>query len=152
MKKNYFLLLFLLGITPMLFAQKIAHTDISQTNVNLRGAPVKLGQVTLQAPAAGKIILRFDGHCLSAEGDRIFLAASQTSNYGPNDESVELEAANADVNSNAFSHTRAYDVGPGEHTFYALAENAIETDGNGFASVYGQLVAEWFPEEPGKAF
>lgn len=164
MKKNYFLpmevpavrkgilTLLLIGLWLPLFSQKIAHTGISKTNLSLRGNPVVLGQLSINAPSAGKVILRFDGHCLSAEGDRIVLAASQTTNWGPNDDCVELEAANADVNSNAFSHTRAYDVAAGDHTFYAVAQNFYEMDGSGIASIYGSLTAEWFPEIPGQAF
>ena len=152
MKKNYCLILLLLGSIPALLAQKLAHSSINQFNINLRGNAVVLGQVSINAPTAGKVILRFDGHCLSSEGDRIVLAASQTTKWGPDDDCVELEAANADINSNAFSHTRAYDVTAGDHTFYAVAENFYETDGNGVASIYGSLTAEWFPEIPGQAF
>lgn len=152
MKKIYIATLCLLAFAPALFAQKIAHTGINKTNISLRGNPVVVGQVTLIAPSAGKVILRFDGHCLSSEGDRIVLAASQTTNWGLNDDNVELEAASADINSNAFSHTRAYDVAAGNHTFYAVAQNFYELDGNGIASIYGSLTAEWFPETPGQAF
>ncbi|MFN0035882.1 MAG: hypothetical protein ACKVUS_12530 [Saprospiraceae bacterium] len=148
---GFFLLCFL-ATMPALSAQKMAHTSINKTNISLRGNPVTVGQITLNALSAGKVILRFDGHCISAEGDRIVLAASQTTAWGQNDDNVELEAASADVNSNAFSHTRAYDVAAGEHTFYAVAQNFYELDGNGIASIYGSLTAEWFPEIPGKAF
>jgi len=150
--KESFLLICFLGISAALFSQKVAHSGINKSNISLRGNPVVLGQVTINAPSAGKVILRFDGHCLSSEGDRIVLAASQTTSWGLNDENVELEAPNADANSNAFSHTRAYDVAAGDHTFYAVAQNFYEMDGNGIASVYGSLTAEWFPEIPGKAF
>ncbi|MDO8368967.1 MAG: T9SS type A sorting domain-containing protein [Saprospiraceae bacterium] len=152
MKKIYCIAFCLLGLLSSLFSQKVAHTGISKTNISLRGNAVVLGQVTINAPSAGKVILRFDGHCLSSEGDRIVLAASQTTNWGPNDECVELEAANVDVNSNAFSHTRAYDVPAGDQTFYAVAQNFFEMDGSGTASIYGSLTAEWFPEIHGKAF
>lgn len=152
MKKSYFITLCLLAIAPTLFSQKLAHTSIRRTDINLRGNPVTLGQLTIHAPTAGKIILRFDGNCLSTAGDRIVLAASQTTNWGVNDDCVELEAANENVRSNPFSHTRAYDVVAGDHTFYAVAQNFYELDGDGMASVYGTLTAEWFPEIPGQAF
>lgn len=153
MKKTVLFSLFLLGFLPVLFAQVVAHTGISQTNINLRGNPVVIGQVTINAPANGKVILRFDGYCISAEGDRIILAASETNTWGENDGSVELEAADGDVNSNSFSHTRSYGVDLGENTFYAVAQNALEMDGNGVASIYGNLTAEWFPiPSAGKAF
>jgi len=117
MKNIFCFSMCLLSASPALLAQKLAHTAINKTNVSLRANAVVLGQVTINAPSAGKLILRFDGHCLSSEGDRIVLAASQTTDWGPNDDCVELEAANADVNSNVFSHTRAYDVAAGDHTF-----------------------------------
>lgn len=142
----------LLALCQVLFGQKLAHTGVSVTNAFLRTNPVVVGQVIIEAPAAGKVILRFDGYCLSAEGDRIILAASNTPNWSGNDGCVELEAASADINSNAFSHTRAYDVEAGTHTFYAVAQNHFETDGSGIASVYGSLSAEWFPQVSGKAF
>jgi hypothetical protein len=152
MKKYYLTLCCLLLTLPVLFAQKLAHSGISRTNINLRGNAIVLGQVTISAPSAGKVILRFDGNCHSAPGDRIMLAASQTTKWGPNDDCVEVKAANTDANSNIFSHTRAYDVPAGDHVFYAVAQNFQDMGGTGVASVYGSLTAEWFPEIPGKAF
>jgi hypothetical protein len=133
-------------------AQRVAHAPVSRPNVNLRGAPVVLAQLKITAPASGKVILRFDGYCVSAPGDRIVLAASQNGQWGANDGNVEVQAANDDVNQNPFSHTRAYDVGPGEHTFYAVGQNVQKFGGNGMASVFGSLTAEWFPEAPGQPF
>ena len=135
-----------------IFAQKITHVNVNKPNVNLRGNAVVLAQMTINAPEAGKVILRFDGHCLSSPGDRIVLAASSSTNWGANDGNVEIEAASDDINSNTFSHTRAYDVAAGEHVYYAIAQNHAETDGSGVASVFGTLTAQWFPETPGKAF
>ena len=145
MKQTVLIALVLLVFLPAISAQVIATTSISITNANLRGNPVVLGQLTLDAPANGKVILRFDGYCISASGDRIILAASDNNNWGVHDGSVELEAADDVVNSNSFSHTRSYGVDKGENTFYAVAENAFEMDGNGIASIYGNLTAEWFP-------
>ncbi|MBK6524339.1 MAG: hypothetical protein IPG07_01600 [Crocinitomicaceae bacterium] len=34
---------------------------------------------------------------------------------------------------------------PGSQTFYAVADNAIETDGSGIASIYGNLTVEYIP-------
>jgi hypothetical protein len=145
MKQTLLAFLFFLGYLTATFAQVIATTSISSSNTNLRGNPVVIGQVTINAPSNGKVILRFDGYCISAPGDRIILAASENNSWGANDGSVELEAADDDVNSNAFSHTRSYGVDKGENTFYAVAQNDFEMDGNGLASIYGNLTAEWFP-------
>lgn len=144
-----FLLLFTVSTT---FAQTVFHARVDKTDVLLRGAPVVLAQITMTAPAAGKVALRFDGDCISSVGDRIVLAASRTVNWGGGDNSLYVKAISNDLNSNVFSHTRVYDVAAGENTFYAVAENYSETGGNGKASVYGSLTAEWFPEAPGQAF
>jgi hypothetical protein len=152
MKKNYILLLCLLAAAPAIFAQKVAHAAINKQNISLRGNPTAVGQVTIQAPSAGKVILRFDGHCVSSLGDRIVLAASKTTNWGAKDDNVEVEAYGANAPASSFSHTRAYDVAAGEHTFYAVAQNFFKMDGNGMASIYGSLTAEWFPEIPGQPF
>lgn len=152
MKKHYLTLCLLLFTLPVLFGQKLAQSGISITNINLRGSAVVLGQVTISAPTAGKVILRFDGNCYSMPGDRIMLAASQDTKWGPNDDCVEVKASSEDNNSNIFSHTRAYDVPAGDHVFFAVAQNVQDMSGSGIASVYGSLTAEWFPEIPGKAF
>lgn len=145
--KYFFLISFsLLGCLPTLFAQTVAFARVNQVNLNLRGNPVVVGQVTITPPANGKVILRFDGHCLSSEGDRIILAASETNLWGPNDGNVQVQAASADVNSNTFSHTRSFGVDGGEPTtFYAVAQNAEKMNGTGTATIYGSLTAEWFP-------
>ncbi len=154
MKKLYILLACLLAISPLLLAQKAAQTGISKSNISLRGNPVVLGQVTINTPSTGKVILRFDGQCLSAVGDRIVLAASETTDWGPasGNNFIELEATSADITNNPFSHTRSFDVAAGAHTYYAVAQNFYELDGTGMASVYGSLTAEWFPEIAGQPF
>ncbi|HLP94399.1 MAG TPA: T9SS type A sorting domain-containing protein [Saprospiraceae bacterium] len=149
--RNLYTMLLLLWAVS-LSAQKAASTAVNQTNLNLRGGPKVAAQVSLIAPGPGKVIVRFDGVCYSSPGDRIILAASNTTSWGMNDGCIELESASDDINSNTFSHTRAYDVQAGSHTFYAVAENTYETDGSGVASLSGHLTAEWYPEEPGKPF
>lgn len=152
MNQRYLYALCILLFSAALAAQKVANTPVQQINLSLRGGPKVVGQVTLTAPGPGTVILRFDGHCLSSPGDRIMLAASNTANWGSNDGCVELESASDDINSNTFSHTRAYEVAAGDHVFYAVAENHTEMDGSGMASIFGHLTAEWYPEEPGKPF
>jgi Secretion system C-terminal sorting domain len=150
--KNIQALLYLVLLTSPGFAQKIFHTRIDKTDILLRGTPVTVAQVTITAPSAGKVVVRFDGDCISSPGDRIVLAASRTQNWGGNDNSVLVKAISNDLNNNVFSHTRVYDVTAGDHTFYAVAENSAEIAGNGRASIYGSLTVEWFPEIPGQAF
>jgi uncharacterized protein (DUF427 family) len=118
---------------------------IDETGINVRGNPVTLGQITVNAPSSGKVVVHFDGMCLADVGDRIVLAASDTPDWSPNDGSVTVEAVNTDINGASFSHTRVYNVSAGSHDFYAVAQNYVEMDGSGIASIYGSLTVEFFP-------
>jgi hypothetical protein len=121
-----------------------AQTGISQTNINVRGTPVVVGQRTITAPSSGTVVVTFDGYCYSSVGDRIVLAASNTTSWGVNDGSVGVKA-NADSILNSFSHTRTYAVGAGSYTYYAVAQNYVDTSGSGLASIYASLTVEFFP-------
>ncbi|MBA3704814.1 MAG: hypothetical protein H0W84_02615, partial [Bacteroidetes bacterium] len=126
------------------FAQFVISQGISKTNIDLSNETT-LGQVTINPTSAGKVIVHFDGQCIVDVGDRIVLAASNTTSWGVNDGNVGVEATDADVNRKPFSHTRVYDVIAGSQTFYAVAHNYVETDGSGIASIYGTLTAEFVP-------
>lgn len=125
-------------------AGTIAHVGIQQTNLDVT-TEMPVAQVSINVATAGRAIVHFDGTCINSPGDRIVLAASNTPSWGVNDGNVSVEAIDNDLNSNCFSHTRAYDVGPGNHTFYAVAHNYVETAGNGLASIYGSLTVEFIP-------
>lgn len=105
-----------------------------------------LGEVAINPTTPGKVIVCFNGNCISDVGDRIVLAASDTGSWGVNDGNVAVEAIDTDVNQNSFSHTRVYDVTAGNQTFYAVAQNFIETDGSGIAYLYGSLTVKFIPE------
>jgi len=122
----------------------VAFAGINRTGVNLTNV-TSVGTVTINPSVSGKAIVRFDGFCVSTPGDRIVLAASNTTNWGINDGNVNIEAINSDLNTKTFSHTRVYDVSPGSRTFYAVAQNYAETDGTGIASVYGSLTVQFVP-------
>ena len=143
--------LLLLFTFPSL-SQKIFHTRVDKTDINLRGTAVVIAQIEVVAPSAGKVMVRFDGDCISSPGDKIIIAASKTPNWGTGDNSIFVKAMSNDLNSNVFCHTRVYDVSAGVHTFYAVAQNYAETPGTGIASLYGSFTAEWFPEISGQAF
>ncbi len=128
------------------------HQRISRSSVDLSGGPVVLGQVTTELPNSGLVIVQFDGYgCLSV-GDRITLAASDTTNWGVNDGNVGIEAYNADQNCRPFSHTRSYRVSAGTHTFYAVGQNYVETDGSGIASIRANLTVKFYPDTGSDAF
>ncbi len=123
----------------------VEYQTVSQT-ASLRGAPVTLATISFTAPSAGKVLVNFDGKCTSSDGDRIVLAASNTTNWGINDGATSVEAFDSDVNGNSFSHSRTYTVSAGSNTFYAVGENYVETDGSGSASVYASFTLKFFPD------
>jgi hypothetical protein len=125
----------------------VKHQGIAEYNINVRGNPVVVGQVNITAPLPGQVWVQFDGHCYSDVGDRITLAASSSPDFrgGGNDGIVLVEATNSDLRNDSFSHSRVYLVPAGSHDLYALAENYVETAGNGEASIYASLTVEFFP-------
>ena len=118
----------------------IAESNIDVSNVT------PFAEITIEPPVDGRVIVTFDGICLSSAGDLIVLAASDAPSWTSNDGNVGVEAIDADLNRNGFSHTRAYDVAAGSHTFYAVVQNYVETDGDGKASVYGSLTVKFVPQ------
>lgn len=152
-KLTFFTILFA-GLFPMILMgqPQVWHTGIAQTNQNLRGAPVVLGQITINPTTAGRAVVRFDGLCASSVGDLIVLAASNSTNWGTNDGNISVECIDTDINTNNFAHTRVYDIAAGNHTFYAIGENYVELDGSGIASIYGSLTVEFFPNAANQPF
>jgi len=147
MKKNLLLLLCFITTYMVSSAQQpvVLSKGISKTNINVRGAAVVLEQQSIYIPTAGKVIVHFDGQAYASAGDRIVLAASNTTTWGVNDGNVTIEAFNADIRQKSFSHTRVYNVAPGIRTFYAVAQNYVEEEGTGYASIYGNLTVEYYP-------
>jgi hypothetical protein len=119
---------------------------VAQTNVDVETAVVTMGQLTIDAPSSGTAVVRYEGICVSGPDDRIVMAASNTANWNVNDGVVGVEAVSAGLNFNGFSHTRAYDIAAGSHTFYAVCQNYVETAGTGVASNYASLSVEFFPD------
>jgi len=144
MKKFTIMMIFCLSITHI-FAQtdvpKVNAIGVVKTNVNLRGAPVVLEQIDFTAPGSGTVIVHFDGTCIPTSGDRIVLAASNTTGWTANDGNVSVKDTRK-----PFSHTRAYSVTAGNHTFYAIGQNYVDQGGTGIASVYGTLSIEYIPD------
>ncbi len=124
-----------------------AFDGIVKTNVNLRGAPVVVGQADIDAPSNGKVVVHFDGSCTPDLGDLIVLAASNDMNWGPNDGNVSIIGTSG-VPRASFSHSREYDITAGSYTFYAVAQNYVQLGGSGTASIYGGLTVKYFPNEP----
>ncbi|MHC4140238.1 MAG: hypothetical protein ACYSR1_10395, partial [Planctomycetota bacterium] len=130
----------------------VKHQGIIESNINLRGAPVVVGQINLNVTESGRAVVHFDGLCYADTADRILLAASDVQGWSINDGNVSVEAVSSTRNSACFSHTRVYNIPAGSHDFYAVAENFIELGGTGVGSIYGNLTVEFFPNLPDIAF
>jgi ribosomal protein L31 len=152
MKTSTFFAIFLFGIAalPVWSQSQVWHASVVQTNIFVRGNPFVAQQLNITAPSAGKVIVRFNGTCLSSPGDRIVLAASNIPDWGVNDGNTNVEAVSSDLNRNSFSHTRVYDIAAGSHTYYAVVENFVETEGDGTVSVYASLTVEFYPNSVGQ--
>lgn len=116
---------------------------IALTNIDVRTSAVNVATITLTVPAAGYIVLRFDGQAYASAGDMLVLAASNVSQtWGVNDGNVLFDG---DGGPHPFSHTRFYAVSAGANTFYAVVQNLGSTGGTGRASVYATLTATYYP-------
>jgi hypothetical protein len=139
------------NLTVTYFAEsgevRVWAVGINETRINVRGEVVTLAKQDVTVPVSGNILVRFDGLGYTDVGDRIVFAASDTAEWFANDGCNDIEAVNDDIDNMSFSHSRMYKVGPGQHSFYAVAENWVETEGNGKTSVYGNLSIEFFPDE-----
>ena len=147
MKKHYLLsCCLLLCLSTMLQGQNKIYTQyISHPGINLRGGAIELGNVTADFPADGYVVVHFDGECYADVGDLIVVAASSYVGWVTNDGNVSIENSMPGF-GRPFSHTRVYAVTAGTNTFYAVGQNYVETDGSGFASIYGTLTVEYFPD------
>ena len=143
---SLFYILFLLLIGHVLHGQRAVYADkIVMEDIQLEGEPVVLASIEINIPDSGTVIVRFTGQCYFGVGDRMIMAASDHPDWIENDGHTEFETVDA-AKGKAFSHTRTYRVGEGKRTFYAVGENAVETDGNGEGTIYGRLTVEYIPD------
>jgi len=119
---------------------------IEKTNIDLNTLKV-LGQVILDIPAPGKVIVRFDGRGIPDDGDRLILAATTTGDWTANSGNVSIYGDN-NKRGYPFSHTKVYYVSKGVYTFQAVGQVYVDTAGSGIASVYGTLTAQYYPDVP----
>ena len=118
---------------------------------NVEGGPVTMDTVKINPTVSGTAVVRFNGTSEIDEGDKVFLAASDTSNWGVYDGNafIEVDDASICLGYSPFSHSRVYHIDPGQHTFYAVAENFVETDGSGDIYLYASLTVEFYPDSSG---
>jgi hypothetical protein len=139
-----FLIVFIFSVAHINAQAPVWHHGIVENQINVRGNPVVVGELSVDIPEAGNVLVHFDGHCYASYGDLIVLAASNTTDWQVNDGNVCVEAANSDINRGNFSHTRMYPVTAGTKTFYAIAHNYVETEGTGIISLYASLTVKYF--------
>ena len=144
------LVIFYFSLIPSIIQAQTWHKSISETNINLRGAPVVVGDLNINVSVSGNVLVQFNGLCAADIGDKIVLAASNTPGWTVN-ENVSVKPVNVDIDRGTFSHSRLYPVSAGNHIFYAVAENFVNYGGNGLASIYASLTVKFFPDIPGNA-
>ena len=147
MKKFYLLsFLFLSSSLVSIHAQNNIYTQyINHPSINLRGGVKELGNINAVFPSDGYVVVHFDGECYASVGDRIVVAASNDGNWTSNDGNVGIENSMPGF-GRPFSHTRMYPVTAGAHTYYAVGQNFVETEGSGIATIYGTLSVEYFSD------
>jgi hypothetical protein len=147
MKNSFvFYICMLYAASGMLYAQTNLYSQyINQPSINLRGSAIELGNITADFPSEGYVVVHFDGECYASVGDLIVVAASSFVGWVTNDGNVSIETSKQGF-GRPFSHTRVYPVTAGTHTFYAVGQNFVETEGSGIATIYGTLTVEYFPD------
>jgi len=122
----------------------ISSKTISKENFNLGQNLRLLDSIVLNLPHAGKVEMRFDGFIQSDPGDQILLATNDRASYDLQTGSVILETTNNDIDRHIFVNTKVFEVEPGTHTFYAMAEDYLG-DGS-IIDLHGHLLVKYYPE------
>jgi len=131
---------------------RVASAGVVEFYIDVSAAPVMLGEVTIEAPQTGTAVVDFEGICFASERDRVVLASSDDPAWTPGESCVGVEIMSLDSNHDCFAQTLSYRVdAPGPHTFYALCQTAVETEGAGMASVFANLGVVFLPDEPADA-
>ncbi len=124
--------------------EKLLFTGFTLPLIDLNGGPTPFDSITLNAPEPGKVMLVLDGYLTASPGYDIVLAASDNGEFTENDGKITLQALDLDQNRYSFSHTRVYNIGTGNHTFYAVGE-IFGGSGSKTADLFGQLTLKYIP-------
>jgi len=122
----------------------VNEVGISHSSFAVTTSFANVATVSITAPTAGYVVVRFDGNAyVPVSGNFINLAASDTSNalgsIGAGDQIVHIVPETASLTL-PFSHTRVYPVTAGAHSYYAVVAGTAGTD-----KIYGTLTVEFFP-------
>jgi hypothetical protein len=126
-------------------ANIIEHKPVLRDNMNLNGNLTILDSINIDVVKPGQVEIRFDGYLQSPAGHSILLAANDTEFYELKEGSVILETGNATPDRHTFVHSRVFDVLPGSHTYYIMAENYSNT-GTVNVDLHGDFVVKYYEE------
>lgn len=144
MKMYTYLLASLLSSFSLVGQNQFWQKDIEVNNANLRTPKsVVLGELEVDAPSDGFVIVKFEGNVWSSAFDRIVLAASDAESWFSNDGNIGVEAYDSNHIINYFSHSRLYPISKGLKKFYAVGQNFVELGGNGRATIKARLTVEF---------
>ena len=107
---------------------------------------VVLGQLEVDIPSDGKVNVRFNGYCTNSVGDGITLGANNIPDWDVNDGNVSSRVKDSLYKTNTFSHSRTFTVQKGKSTYYAVGQNWVGQNGDGIATIKGQLTVEFVPD------
>jgi len=122
----------------------IAAKKIVKNNFNLGQDLRLLDSIELNVSHSGKVEVRFDGDLQSSPDHQIILAANNSPSYELQNGSVIIETTDEDIERHNFVHTQVFDVEPGTHTYYVMAEDYL---GDGTAiDLHGHFLVKFYPE------
>ncbi len=127
----------------------IATSDVREIELDdepIRAQPLAFDSITITAAQAGYVLLQLDGYATTQVGDRIVMAVSDHYGWEPQEGCVQFAGVYQLNKFNSFSHSRLYPVTAGIHTFYSVAQNVVDTSGNGLLDFAGNFSLKFFPE------
>lgn len=143
------------NLTVRFFPDEPGMPVVQVTPVDMRGRDLRGGVKVLQtqrlesSTQEGHALALFEGWAVSSPGDLIVLAVNRVPDWEPNEGTVSVAAPNEAVDRMAFAHARAWPTWGDELRIHAVAENWVQTDGTGWAEVYGDLITVDYPTTPG---
>ena len=123
----------------------LANKSIEKENLNLTSTLRILDSLKLDITEPGKVEVRFDGGIQSALNKSILLAANNTQSYELEEGSVIIQTTDADIDRHTFVHTQVFDVVPGEHTYYIMAQSYLGS-GSTSVDIDGNFLVKFYPQ------
>jgi hypothetical protein len=121
-------------------------TNVQAQGLPVRSQPVAIDSLVVTAAYNGKVLVQFDGYATSTVGDRMVLAASDTRTWQINEGNAATSVFSSANPFVPFSHSRLFTVTPGTYTYYAVAQNYVNTAGAGTLGIAANLSVKYFPD------